>query len=713
MLGPMLTWALPALFAALVAGGAALPPPGPLAVVHVPDEPGAIVLPDGTPTLQAVAADLDADGDPELVRLVAGDNGTVWIEAWVQGGEGWVLMAAPALAVPGQAGQGEAAYARRPVRLLVRQIGGRDRVTIVRQPLFSGPEDERECCLLIDDLVVDRNTLRLENVDDPSLAAGRSLVADAVHVIDLDGDGTDELLASYFLAPLNDASSLTEARVFRWAGDHFALLTTGKLPVGSGSSPYVLGDTDGVAGDEAAFISSSALNVLFRIRLDHNRLITEDSGLIVDDALAVPLSTSRGLAVLAPRFGLAILSWPPGGQPSVPIAAQPVHSARLLGVVDIGGAPRLLVHRTDPDELEIRALPDLTPTLPRGPIAPSQSAATLGRGPLFPYVGPLPGGGPHGAFSAIVAGSFIPAQVLDDPAAPIGALAAARPIGLVGPDRAWLAIQQGAIGLPPLDPTGGRLDPPAIEPASAVAIVPIDEATRPEGNGGAYDPPIQGGVALADGVIGVNRDGLVADVVAPPGSRVYLPGRDEPERPEVLVVGDDGALDVRIEVPAGVTADADGAATMTVVTPAGHAYTSSWDLRLVDGPPDLRATAETMLGSSRVIVAGRAPPYAEVEVAGRAVAVDEQGRFSTGVDLPPWPTAVTVSARDPIGHEASLIVSGIGILDYRGLPWLPIALVLLGGAAVALILRVPKPRTAPRSIGDDAVLEEIDPADSP
>jgi len=127
-------------------------------------------------------------------------------------------------------------------------------------------------------------------------------------------------------------------------------------------------------------------------------------------------------------------------------------------------------------------------------------------------------------------------------------------------------------------------------------------------------------------------------------------------------------------------------ATMTDVTPAGHAYTSSWTLRLVDGPPEIRATAETTLGSTRVVIAGRAPAYAAVEVAGKAVAVDEEGRFSTRVDLPPWPTAVTVSARDPIGHEASLIVSGIGIFDYRGLPWLPIALGFLAGVAVGLIV---------------------------
>ena len=143
----------------------------------------------------------------------------------------------------------------------------------------------------------------------------------------------------------------------------------------------------------------------------------------------------------------------------------------------------------------------------------------------------------------------------------------------------------------------------------------------------------------------------------------------------MLVVGDDGAIEVAIQVPVGVTAGVDGTVAVTVVTPAGHAYTSSWTLSLLDGSPDIGATAQTKLGSSGVIVAGRAPPYADVEVAGKAVVLDDQGRFSTSVDLPPWPTAVTVTARDPLGNEASLLVSGVGILDYRGLPWLPIALV--------------------------------------
>ena len=118
MLGPMLPLALATSLAVLVAGGGALPPPAPLAVVRVPDEPGAIVLPDSQPTVQAVAADLDGDGAPELVRLMGGRSGPLYVEAYRETGGSWVPAASRITAVPGAAGLGEAAYARRPARLL-------------------------------------------------------------------------------------------------------------------------------------------------------------------------------------------------------------------------------------------------------------------------------------------------------------------------------------------------------------------------------------------------------------------------------------------------------------------------------------------------------------------------------------------------------------------------------------------------------------------
>ena len=91
--------------------------------------------------------------------------------------------------------------------------------------------------------------------------------------------------------------------------------------------------------------------------------------------------------------------------------------------------------------------------------------------------------------------------------------------------------------------------------------------------------------------------------------------------------------------------------------------------------------------------------------------MDEEGRFSTSVDLPPWPTAVTVTARDPLGNEASLLVSGVGIVDYRGLPWLPIALVMLGGSPSRCSCGSRSRARRRVRVADDAVLEEIDPAD--
>src|SRR5262245_8596512 len=237
----MLTTVLAGLVAALVAGGTAPPPGPPVAVARVPDEPAAIVLPDDAPTLQALAADLDTDGAPEIVRLVETANGAIQVEAWTQRGSSpWEPMAQPAFAVSSDGGQAELAYAGRPIRLILRHVDGADRVTLVRQPDFTevaDPDASAGCCILLDDLAISGTTIELVSVSAPGA------VADAVHAIDLDGDGTDELLATRALAPGDDPTRPVEGRVFRWAGSRFARPTATDLPVGSPSQPFVLGDS--------------------------------------------------------------------------------------------------------------------------------------------------------------------------------------------------------------------------------------------------------------------------------------------------------------------------------------------------------------------------------------------------------------------------------------------------------------------------------------
>ena len=64
---------------------------------------------------------------------------------------------------------------------------------------------------------------------------------------------------------------------------------------------------------------------------------------------------------------------------------------------------------------------------------------------------------------------------------------------------------------------------------------------------------------------------------------------------------------------------------------------------------------------------------------------------------------------DELGNVARHEVSGIGLFDYRGLPWAPITAALVALAGVALLLRVPRSSPLPRRADDDAALEELEP----
>ena len=695
-----------ALATAVGAGPALLASVPPL-LVAVPDEPGAQVLTE-TPTYQAVAVDLDGDSAREVVALVRGGGTSILADAWRAGDDGWERIGPPAEVVPrGAAEQAALRWPGAPVRLLVRRVGGGDRLTLVRQPASAEPDLDRPCCLLLHDLVVADGSLRLVPVA-PSADA-----ADAVFVLDLDGDGTDELVTTRSVPPLGDTSFPTATAVYRWNGEAFDAPSVNELTVGSGDTPFLLGDTDGVAGSELGIIATLGRPTLYRVRLGPDgELVTDDAGVVATDALAVSADGGRGIAVLG-RSTLALHRWPAGGPLDPALVSVPFEEGTFLGTVELAGEERLVVRQTaGADRVQVLGLPSLAH--PRfGAVTHSLAAASFASGPVTPYVGPLPGGTASGAPAIIYAGRLLsvdaPVDLAQSGVASIAALAGARPIGLVGPGARTLALLQTPLNVPPVDPAGGRLDPPLLHAPSAVTVAPFSLTRRPEA-GVSLEPPVAGGVIIGSrGALAVGAAGFTARVEAPPGSRVYVGAAGTSVLADVVAVPEGGSIDVRLVPPTVTGPNPRYRAALSVTTPAGHAYLATWDVRVLLTPPRLDAVAVTSLASGDVEVNGRTSPLAEVAVAGQRVDVDPSGRFVARVALPPWPTEVAVTATDPIGNLARTSVTGVGWFDYRGLPWIPIVATLVAAAAVTLYLRVPRIVPIPRRPDDDAALEEIEP----
>jgi hypothetical protein len=303
-----------------------------------------------------------------------------------------------------------------------------------------------------------------------------------------------------------------------------------------------------------------------------------------------------------------------------------------------------------------------------------------------------------------------PETVVPVPGRTMATLAGAEPLGLVGREAASVALFHAPPGPALPDPAGGRLDPPVARAGAAVSVAPLTLMLTPEDDAGSLTPATRSAVTLDDrGTIGVGRDGFAATIEGPPGSRVYVAGTDPSVPGAVSAVPAGGSLVVPMPPPSTGTPEPRYRAVLAVVTPAGRGYLASWDVRVLTEPPSLRATASTPFGSWSVEVAGTAAAFSTVTVDGQPVTVGADGTFMARVEAPPWPTEIAVRALDPLGNEARSVVVGVGWFDYRQLPWIPMAGLLVAAVAVAFYLRVPRTEPAPRLADDDASLEELDP----
>lgn len=544
----------------------------------IPDEPGAIVLPDA-PILQAVAADLDGDGSREVVRLVRGEEDAALAEIWGLGATGWALVDEPVQVLPAirDGPRVNPVYAGVPLRLLVHRVAGVERVVVASQPRFDEIDSGPACCLVLHALVLEAGEVRRVAVAQPTEPV------DGILAIDLDGDRTDELLTVRSLPPLGGISFPTDARVYRWADNVFGPPTASELPIGSGDTPFLIGDSDGRPGDEAAFISTLGPPGLYRIVFGPADSLTVDEfGAIVTGARGVPMGDRRGIAVVI-GDEVALYRWPAFGPPGAVEASIPVREAELIGVVGVGGDAHLLVHEPSSSTLRALVLPSLTPVR-GGRLTHSLSARAFGELPIAPYVGPVPGGGPDGAEAAIFAGHFLPSPAAGIPLPLSGAtvsatLFGAEPVGLVA-DRGWMAILHSPHGTPPVAATGGRFDSPTPRSDSWLSIAPLSTILSPEVNDGVLDSAVTGALQIGDAAaLTTGRTGFVADIAAPAGSRVLGTDVDPPVLSAPATVPAGGRLSVRVVPPAVDTPNPRYRTARIVITPAGHAYIATWTWR--------------------------------------------------------------------------------------------------------------------------------------
>jgi hypothetical protein len=699
---------LPILLAALAAGMAG----SPVAAVEAIPAEEAVALP-GSPTYGAIVADVDGDATRELVSLVpwATNPGLQAVEVFsVQDGRptslGQVQLERAAAPDDTFAGNNPDESAllplgvNEPARLLAVRIDGSERVLVATmQGSTTDPGIGRPCCLTLWWLSLDSHGATALQLVQNTAASGAWIVA-----ADMDGDETDELAVVETPDPVLPAAS--RIRVLRWNGADFAILTA---DAGEGliSGPLtVLGDSDGIPGDEVGYAAvpgsfDQVEPTLHRIALIDGRLEPESTLLPEAGTLLGMPGPDGGSIVLVARSRAYALRWP-AGTPGAEVEAVS-RAGDPLGVLGSEEDARLLVVRGG----EVAALNWHLSPVQTIPAAPAASWFAASSWP--PYAGPLPGGDVAGRPAFLFGGRLIRAaaqpgqsMALRD----VAALPGRVPIGFFGDGNRWVALATSA-SLP--EARGGGALTAVGARASSLIVTPASVMLAPEEDGGRLAPSIEGAL-LEDGgqrPLLLTSGAVHATIRGPQGSSVAVVGQQGGQRDEEI--GPNGrAFVTLVEDDPGATTDERLTVRLLVTTPAGHGYGAIWEVRIVRRPPTLTASAPIAPLSFSVPLAGRTAPGSRLLVDGASVPVEPDGSFRAEVDAGLLPRAVRLEATDRIGNASRLTLEVVGLVDYRRLPWIPIVagMTLLAGAL--LYLRVPKPAARHASTDpDEGVLEEI------
>jgi hypothetical protein len=411
--------------------------------------------------------------------------------------------------------------------------------------------------------------------------------AEQVRAVDMDADGTDELVVT---APRQDVNpDVLPIAVLKWDGQRF---TSQSAQLGAlGGGPLIpLGDSDGLPGDEMGLVRETQTSaVLHRIALGPTgRVRVETASLPFGGSLVGIAGPNGGRLVLGDDIRRSVLlRWPGGGR----IKTLGGPGAMGVPIAAVGdGANVALVEVRNPQRLDVLG-PDFR-AIHTG-VTPSEADTLFRRGGVATYVGPLPGGmagSPaylfHGRLVRAAGGSAAGVIVTN-----VATMPGMVPIGLFGRQSGLMALASPvSLGVEVgLDATreGGQLSQPAGRLRSTVIVVTnATTALAPEVDDGTLQPDPQGSVRVEARVFVptlLAGGTFVVPVVGPPGTQLRLEVGDVVTLERINRSGD-----VNLRVKADDYEDGDRLrATLLAVTPSGQGYGSSWNVVIRTRPPAL------------------------------------------------------------------------------------------------------------------------------
>jgi hypothetical protein len=670
----------------------------------VPDEPGTRLLAvDGYAT---TVFDLDGDGAREIVRIEPRTNdpglAQISVISVARDGTPTTRFSTPIQRevsdqekrdVPGHRGDFTPATMNDYIGLWTIRLNGTDRLVAAASGYTS--DYATNCCLTLwtVELSDTLHGLRLLST------TGQSY--DSIQPVDLDGDGTDELVVTSTI-PGTDTQQ-AKLSVYQWNGSGYRRTDVAGLPSLSSIYPIDAGETDGMPGAEVLLQGYAdperPTNLLFRVSLRSGVPYLEEppNGVSIEAAFVVEAEVGQILATLT-SVGADLYRWPADG--AIERVRHWAANGWPVGIIGTGDDMRVLISPFSEDYgYELQSV-GLNSTEQPSVSRPAWIEETRGIGQAQPYLGQTPIGlGPADSF--IYAGQIVEPEGsgLDLRLTPVSLLAGGSPIGTVGPAGAWTVIDTYVE-----DQSGSG--------HSETRLVATAEVLAPRE--GPLEPTFRHAAAGSDGILYVDKDSApAADIVVPAGSRVITASgitqttvRDAP-----LPAGSVPGRPVSVTVP---IAKSFGSSTypyevhLVVVTPAGHVYQGNWHVEPLLGPPDLTVRAPLSVTNSGVIT-GQTSTIATVTVNGVPVPVASNGVFRTELPFALLPTDIRIVASNPLGETSETVLSILNPIDYRKLPWIPMVAVLTAVGGLIWWLRAPRRRPPGEAVpSGSGTFEEIE-----